>query len=197
MIYVKLFLAFLRVGTFSFGGAYGAIPLIREVVLSNGWITEDQLAYMIALSETTPGPIMVNMATYVGNVQGGVPGAAAATLGVVLPSFCIILLLMVILTKLLQQKVFQAMLSGLKPCVAGMILATGLQMVAQNLLTGTNEMSLNPSGNFFQCLDVRAIFVTGILITVMLLWQKIKGQKISPIWLIGLSAVMGGVVYGI
>ena len=93
MIYLDLLLGFLRVGCFAFGGAYGAIPLIRDVVLSYGWMDDDALAYMIAVSESTPGPIMVNLATYVGSSQAGLPGAILATLAVVLPSFIVILLI--------------------------------------------------------------------------------------------------------
>jgi chromate transport protein ChrA len=91
MIYIELFLGFLKVGCFAFGGAYGAIPLIRDVVLSYGWLNDEMLTYMIAVSESTPGPIMVNMATYVGSVQAGFFGAVVATFGVVLPSFCVML----------------------------------------------------------------------------------------------------------
>ena len=87
MIYLDLFFGFLKVGCFSFGGAYGAIPLIRDVALSYGWLDDETLAYMIAVSESTPGPIMVNLATYVGSSQAGLGGAVLATLAVVLPSF--------------------------------------------------------------------------------------------------------------
>ena len=92
MIYLELFAGFLKVGCFAFGGAYGAIPLIRDVVLSYGWLNDDMMTYMIAVSESTPGPIMVNLATYVGSSQGGFLGAVIATAAVVLPSFLIILL---------------------------------------------------------------------------------------------------------
>ena len=102
MIYIDLFIGFLKVGLFSFGGAYGAIPLIRDEVLSYGWLEEDMLTYMIAVSESTPGPIMVNLATYVGRSQAGLPGALIATSAVVLPSFVIILLVMTLLRKLLK-----------------------------------------------------------------------------------------------
>ena len=79
MIYLELLIGFLKVGLFSFGGAYAAIPLIREVVLSYGWLPEEMLIDMIAVSESTPGPIMVNLATYVGTSQAGIPGAVIAT----------------------------------------------------------------------------------------------------------------------
>ena len=91
MIYLDLFLCFLKVGSFAFGGAYGAIPLIRDVVMSYGWLRDEMLTYMIAVSESTPGPIMVNLATYIGSNQAGFLGAVVATLAVVLPSFLIIL----------------------------------------------------------------------------------------------------------
>ena len=97
MIYLELFLGFLKVGCFAFGGAYGAIPLIRDVVLSYGWISDEMLTYMIAVSESTPGPIMVNLATYIGSNQGGFIGAVIATTAVITPSFIIILLLLLLL----------------------------------------------------------------------------------------------------
>ena len=93
MIYLDLFLGFLKVGCFLFGGAYGAIPLIRDVVRSYGWLDDEMLTYMIAVSESTPGPIIVNMATYIGSNQAGFLGALLATTAVVLPSFLFILLI--------------------------------------------------------------------------------------------------------
>ena len=93
MIYLDLFLGFLKVGCFAFGGAYGAIPLIRDVVMSYGWLSDEMLTYMIAVSESTPGPFAVNIATFVGMEEAGVIGALCTTLGVVLPSFIIILII--------------------------------------------------------------------------------------------------------
>jgi chromate transporter len=104
MIYLDLFLGFLKVGCFAFGGAYGAIPLIRDVVMSYGWLNEEMLTYMIAVSESTPGPIMVNLATYIGSSQAGILGAVVATLAVVLPSFLIILLITALLKSVLKNK---------------------------------------------------------------------------------------------
>ena len=119
MIYWDLFFGFLRVGCFAFGGAYGAIPLIREVALSYGWLDDEAISYMIAVSESTPGPIMINLATYVGSSQAGLWGAVLATLAVVLPSFLIILLAMAVLKTLFQNSRIQAVVRGLKPCVVG------------------------------------------------------------------------------
>ena len=89
---MELFWAFLKIGAFAFGGAYGAIPLIRDTVLSHGWMDAQMFANLTAVAESTPGPIMVNLATYVGAAEAGLPGALVATLGVVLPSFVLILL---------------------------------------------------------------------------------------------------------
>ena len=126
MIYLDLFLGFLKVGCFTFGGGYAAIPLIRDVVLSYGWLSEETLTYMIGVSESTPGPIMVNMATYVGSSQGGILGSALATLAVVLPSFCIILLILILLKNLIRNPYVQAVLHGMQPCIMGIIVATGV-----------------------------------------------------------------------
>ena len=93
MIILELFLQFLQIGAFAFGGAYGAIPLIRETVLSMGWMNEAQLMNLLGISESTPGPIMVNAATMTGFDQAGIPGALVATLGVILPSFLIMLII--------------------------------------------------------------------------------------------------------
>ena len=113
MILWNLFLGFLKVGCFSFGDAYAAIPLIRDIVLSYGWLDEEMLTYMIAVSESTPGPIMVNLATYVGTSQAGFIGAMIATFAVVLPSFLIMLAVTAVLPKVIKNKYVQAALRGI------------------------------------------------------------------------------------
>ena len=93
MIYLTLFLTFLKIGAVSFGGGYGMISLIRETVLENAWLTEEEFLNFIAVAESTPGPLAVNMATFIGSAQAGFLGALVATLGVILPSFVIILII--------------------------------------------------------------------------------------------------------
>lgn len=181
MIYLELLLAFLKVGLFSFGGAYGAIPLIRDVVLSHGWMSEEYLTYMIAVSESTPGPIMVNMATFVGSTQAGFWGSVVATFGVVFPSFCVILLVTAILKNLTDNKYFKAILQGLKPCVIGIILATGLHLIVANCVMMNDNLVV----------DVKAICILLILIVIMFGYQKITQKKLSPIMLIVVSAIVG------
>lgn len=187
MIYLDLFLGFLKVGCFAFGGAYGAIPLIRDVVTSYGWLSDETLTYMIAVSESTPGPIMVNLATYVGSNRAGFLGAVIATLAVVLPSFLIILLVTALLKTALKNKYVQAALRGLKPCVIGIVLATGAYMVLGNCFGALAEVSIN----------LQAIIITALLAASMYGYKHFAKKKLSPILLIVISAVAGIVVYGI
>ena len=187
MIYLELLIGFLKVGCFSFGGAYGAIPLIRDVVMSYGWMTEEELTYMIAVSESTPGPIMVNLATFVGNTQGGIIGAILATLAVVLPSFIIILLVSAAMKKLLKNKYVQAALRGLKPCIIGLVMATGVFMVITHCLLLTSGFAV----------DWKALLLTVVLAAVLYLSKPLFKKKISPILLIVISAVLGIVGYAL
>ena len=112
-----LFLEFLKIGAFAFGGAYGAIPLIREAVLSRGWMDETQLMNLLGISESTPGPIMVNAATMTGFGQAGILGAAVATLGVILTSFLIMLIVPRLQKKWSGHRVIRLTMRGIKPCL--------------------------------------------------------------------------------
>ena len=182
MILLELFIGFLKVGCFAFGGAYGAIPLIREVVLSYGWLDDEMLTYTIAVSESTPGPIMVNLATYVGSSQAGLPGSIIATLAVVLPSFIIILLI----TALLKNKYVQAVFRGLKPCMIGIILATGVCMILRNGIVVQERTLL-----------IRPLILTVVLGVIYFGSRKVIKGGISPILLICISAVAGIAAYGL
>lgn len=185
MIYLKLFVAFLEVGLFSFGGGYVSIPLIREIVLSYGWMDDEMLTHMIAVSESTPGPLMVNMATYVGSSQGGILGALIATLAVVLPAFLIIVLVMAILRRFISNRYFQAILSGMKPCIIGIIMAMGIYLMVQNCF-----------GSNFSGIDIMAVIMAILLGVVYWGSRKIRKNGISPILLIIISAGAGVLCYG-
>jgi len=187
MIYAELFLGFLIVGLLSFGGAYAAIPLIRDVVLLFGWADEDILTNMIAVSESTPGPIMVNLATYVGSSQAGILGGLIATTAVVLPAFFIILLIVTVLKKMIENKYVQAVLNGLKPCITGIIIATGCFMILQNCIMPVVH----------QPADFRSVLIAAILSILFFGWNKLMKKRMSPILLIAVSAVFGIVVYGV
>ena len=186
MIYLDLFLGFLKVGLFAFGGAYSAIPLIRDVVSSYGWLSDEALSYMIAVSESTPGPIMVNLATYVGSTEAGFLGALVATLAVVLPSFIIILLITALLKNAFKNKYVQAVLRGLKPSVIGIVLAMGVYMLVKNcLMEDTFKMNL------------RSIVITAVLGIVAVLYKYFSKKKMSPIIMIVISSLLGMFVYAI
>ncbi len=184
MIYLDLFIGFLEVGLFSFGGAYAAIPLIRDVVLAYGWIDEQTLTYMIAVSESTPGPIMINLATYVGSEKGGILGAVIATFAVVLPAFIIIILLVRILASALKNSYVKAVLDTLKPCIIGIIMATGAFMVIENVFTLSNLT-----------FDLKSALITLGLAVVYYGSRKMTKKGMSPLLLIGFSAIIGIIAY--
>ena len=187
MTYLNLFLGFLRVGLFSFGGAYSAIPLIRDVVIQYGWLSDDELSYMIAVSESTPGPIMVNLATYVGSNQGGVLGAAIATLAVILPAFVIILIVAKIMQKFIENRYVKAVIGGLIPCIVAIILAVGIVMEAKCFIGFAPAFSL----------DVKSLILAAVIALILFGTKPVFKKKMSPILLIGISAVLGAVVYSL
>jgi chromate transporter len=208
MIYIDLLIGFLEVGFFSFGGGYAAIPLIRDVVTAHGWLDDELLAYMIAVSESTPGPIMVNMATYVGSAKAGIPGAFIATTAVVLPAFTLIVLIMKLVAGLIKNSHVQAVLGGLKPCIIGIIMATGLNMLAQNCVVKAGAVATAEGAALRICglgIDVKAVLFTFVLGVVYFGSRKLPGhfpghskkKGISPIGLICLAAIAGVLVYGI
>lgn len=172
MIYLRLFLNFLMIGALSFGGGYGMVSLVRETVLSNGWLTENEFLNFIAVSESTPGPLVVNMATFIGSTQGGILGSFVATLGVVLPSFLIILLIASALKNLMKYAPVNAFLSGVRPCVVAMILATALSM-ALSTLFGLTDLQAGFAP------DLRSIAVFAMLGATHLICKK--NQKNSSI----------------
>ena len=187
MIFLELFWGFFKVSCFTFGGGFGAIALIRDLVLGNGWLDEETLTYMIAVGESTPGPIMVNLATYIGSAKAGFAGAVLATFAVVLPAFFVILLITALLKNVIKNSYVQAVLKGLKPCVTGIVLATGSYMVLHNCMSIRNEISVS----------VHAMFLTAFLFAVKYVYQLLKKKKMSPILLIIISAMAGIVIYGI
>lgn len=188
MIYLKLFLTFLEIGAVSFGGGYGMISLIREIVVSNGWLTEGELLNFIAVSESTPGPIAINMATFIGASQGGIVGSFLATLGVVLPSFVIILIIASVASGLLKRPSVKAFIGGVKPCVVALILGTAVTMGLSSVLgikTISEEIKFN----------IRAFIILLIILAVHFLFKYVFKKKTKPILMIILSAVLGIIIY--
>ena len=190
MIYLKLFLTFLEIGAVSFGGGYAMISMIRDKALLHGWLSEEELLNMIAVAESTPGPIAVNMATFVGSSEGGILGALLATLGVILPSFFIILLIAAVIREFLKLKIVRAALSGIRPCTVGLILATAATMLL-SVLFGISSIQ----GGFSP--DLRGILILLFLILFALFFSKAKKKNPSPILMILISAGLGMLLYSI
>lgn len=203
MIFLKLFLTFFEIGLFTFGGGYAMISIVFDKVLQNGWLTASELLNMIAVSESTPGPIAVNMATFVGSISGsaecgilgpiagGILGSACATLGVVMPSFIVILLVSAVLKNFLQYAGVKAFLSGVRPCVVALILGTSLELFMNNLLNFESIDAGLPTP------DVVGLIIFVIVIGVSHVYKKLSGKKSSPIILIITSAILGMVLYSV
>ena len=190
MIYLKLFLTFLEIGAVSFGGGYGMISLVREKVITNGWLTDGEFLNMIAVAESTPGPIAVNMATFVGSTQGGVLGAFLATLGVVLPAFIIMLVIASLIRNLLKYKGVQALLGGIRPAVVGLIIATASTMILSSVL------GISSSGFALEIPElIKNVAIFASVVGVSALYKKLKKKKISPILLILFSGALGLVLF--
>ena len=186
--FLKLFLTFFRIGAFTFGGGYAMLPLIQDAVLQNKWLSEESIVNFIAVSESTPGPFAINIATYVGmergrallDLPGGFLGAATATLGVVLPSFIVILIVARVYKKFQESKIVKGCMNGLRPTVIGLIAAAVLNIGTTVFFPdGISLATLNP----YNILVSLIIAVIGIL----LIFKK----KIHPIILIVISAALG------
>lgn len=185
MIYLQLFLEFFKIGLFCFGGAFGMIPLIEETVVTRGWLTEAEFFNLIGVCESTPGPIAVNTATYVGSVMGGPLGSIAATLGVVLPSFLIILLIASVMKNLTDNKYFKGFMKGVKPVVVALILSTGSMLLLKAMgFAGTHKFRVDVIS------IVILVLLVGSYFGVSCLWKK----KLSAVKVILLSAGLGIVV---
>lgn len=188
-VYLSLFLTFFEIGAVSFGGGYGMISLVKEEVFAHGWLAaESDFLNLIAVSESTPGPLAVNMATFIGSAQGGVAGALCATLGVVLPSFIIILIIAAALKNFLKLAGVQAFLGGVKPTVAGLIAATGITMTASGI-TGFEKLGDGVS------FDYKALIIFAVTALIAIVYKKALKKTFSPILLILISAGLGILLY--
>lgn len=175
MIYLTLFLTFLKIGAFTFGGGYAMLPLIQQEVSSHGWLTMRQLVDFIAVSESTPGPFAVNISTYVGFKTAGLLGSACSTLGVILPSFIIILIIARAYNKFRDNTAVTGIMSGLSPAVVGLISASILSVGQSVFFPKSFTLTSGTLASAIICL------MMSILIF----------KKVHPILLIILSAVIG------
>lgn len=188
MIFLMLFIEFFKVGLFTFGGGFAMIPLIEDIVVSYGWLTEAEFYNLIGICESTPGPVAINMATYIGSEQGGIFGSFCATLGVVLPSFIIIVLIAAILKNFTENRFFRGFIRGVKPVVAALILATGTTLLLKNI-------GISLSGTFKP--GWAAIIVLAAVTALYFFFKIVFKKKLSAIQIILISAVLGVLVCNI
>ncbi len=186
MVYLRLIYEFFKTGLFAVGGGLATIPFLRDMGTSTGWFTDADLTTMIAVSESTPGPMGVNMATYVGYHIGGIPGAILATLGLITPSIIVILLIAGFLARFRDSKLVDSAFRGLRPASTALIAAAGLS-VAKNVLlrAGAARESFSLLFNWPSLLLALAVFVL----------MRVKPlRKLHPIVYIGASALIGAVL---
>ena len=191
MIWLRLFLEFCRVGLFSVGGGLATIPFLTDLGGRTGWFTDQQLADMIAISESTPGPMGVNMATYVGFTSGGPLGGVAATLGLVFPSIVIILIISGFLQKFRQSKVVDGVFYGLRTASVALITASMLQVAKIALLfheVGGHEIAPGHSVPRYELFYWPAIILA---VVIFVLVKFSPARKLHPICFIGLAALAG------
>ena len=186
MIYLRLFIEFFKTGLFAVGGGMATLPFLYAMSDSTGWFTHAQLADMIAVSESTPGPLGVNMATYVGFLTGGIPGAIVATVGLVTPSVIIILLIAKTLQAFRSNKYVDAAFYGLRPCSIGLIAAAGLLVVKVALL---NTELYSASGAIADLFNLKGIVLAAVLVLLTRYFKPTKGRH--PVLFIALSALAG------
>ena len=189
-VLLDLLLTFLKVGAVSFGGGYGMISLLTQEVLDHGWLTYEQLLNFIAVSESTPGPVAINMATFIGYSQAGFFGACLATLGVVLPAFLIILFIASILKSLLKFAGVQAFLEGVRPVVIGLIVGTGVSIFLCVVF------SLSKVGDLF-VFDWKAVTIFVLIAAFYFCYKLLRKKNVSAILIIVFAAVLGMIFYGV
>ena len=178
MIYLNLFFNFFKIGTLGFGGGYAILPLIESIIVkSNAWITSNEFIDLVTISQITPGPILINSATFIGGKEGGVLGAVCATIGSVMPSLIIIICLSILYYKFKSLVVVQTMLKIIKPAVVGLIAAASVGIVI-NVLFKDSIVNIN------------SIDFIGLVLSVVS-FILIRYSKINPILVIILSGFIG------
>ena len=188
-IYLSLFLSFLKIGLFSFGGGYGMIPLVKEEVISKGWMSEAQLLDIIGIAESTPGPIAVNMATYIGSTQAGILGSIIATFSVVLPAFVIMLLIVTFLKRYSGNKYIASALTCVRQVVIGLIISVGLLLFVDLVFGDISARAF--------AFDWRALVIAVIIASSMAVSKYCFKKQIPPILVIVISACLGMGLYAI
>ena len=192
MIFLELFWTFFKIGLFTFGGGYAMLPLIQEQVIAHNWLTEEAIVNFIAVSESTPGPFAINIATYVGSQVGSaeyggnllfiILGAACTTLGVVLPSFIVIIFVARFYKQFQNSHAVKGLMTGLKPAAIGLIASAVLSMALTVFI---------PSGFSLAVFKGVEFYISAIIFALCTFLVFYKRKKIPPIMVICLAAVLG------
>lgn len=182
MILLRLYFEFFKTGLFAVGGGLATIPFLRDIGAATGWFTDTDLTTMIAVSESTPGPIGVNMATYVGFQTAGLPGSVIATLGLITPSILIILIIAGFLNKFRSSKTVDAVFKGLRPASTALIASAGLSVALSVLIKVGGTFS-----HTFHVDWLSLAIAVGVFFAMR--WKPLK--KLHPIAFIGISALLG------
>ncbi len=187
MIYLKLYLEFFKIGLFAVGGGFTAIPFIRQLAEKHGWITQKQILDMIAISESTPGSMSVNSATFVGNTTTGILGGLVAAIGVITPPIIIILLVGYYFLRFSEAPATKSAFKGIRPAVTGLIAAVGFD-IARTVLLNINIVENKFALGLLSALNIKAIILFGIVLYLM-----IKYKKHPIIYLLGLAVI--GIIF--
>ncbi len=184
MIYLKLYLEFFKIGLFTIGGGLATLPFLQEIVSKYGWITSEELLNMIAISESTPGPIGINMATFVGYKTTGVFGGILATIGIVTPSLVIIIIIAHYFAKFNEKPIVQSSFYGIRPAVAGIIGAAGFQVAKISIF---NLNRFIESKRMLDIIDFKAMI---LFVFMMFAINRFKKHPIIYIILAGFIGVI-------
>lgn len=192
MIFFELFYVFFLIGLFTFGGGYAMIPMITTEVVGRGWVDAITLTDFIAISEATPGPFAINIATFVGSQTAGIFGAACATIGVLLPSLIIILLIAFALSKFMKNRYVKGALSKVQPIVIALISYTAISLFVNTMFF--NKQGINYSAFIF---DRQSFSLFVILLSFTVVYKKVNKKALSPIILLLLAGLLGALLFSI
>lgn len=190
---LELFLTFFKIGIVSFGGGYAMLALMTDEILAHGWLESEMIKNFIGIAESTPGPISINMATFVGSSQYGFWGALCATLGMILPSFIIILIIASLLKSFIKNPYVSGTLAGAQPVAVGLIAATGLSFMIAVFFPNFGSTNILSAIKNVQT-DAVTYILAALIFAFMLIFSKIKKKQPSPVMLILFSAAMGIIV---
>ncbi|MBP3334112.1 MAG: chromate transporter [Clostridia bacterium] len=193
MIYLELFLTFFKIGIVSFGGGYAMLALMRDEIMARGWLGDEMIKNFIGIAESTPGPISVNMSTFVGSSQAGFLGAVCATLGLVLPSFIIILIIATLLKSLMKNAYVNGALDGAQPVAVGLIAATGISFMISIVFPEFGNVNILDALKNIEK-DLETYIIAALVFIFMIVFKKIKKKQPSPVVLILTAALLGIII---